>query len=380
MIRLVQVRSLFAAVVLTAVVRSAGAQEPAQQPPPTRSQLKGLIARPEVVAQIRQQILAMGLTREQVHDRLRAQGYPEDMFDDYFPGARERPVEPSDQVYNALEELGIADRAQVEFLRLLQSDSTTREARDSLVRSRDTLGLGRREAAPAARRNVVRADVADSMIRLDSGYNIFGLEIFRANSGDTAKFNPLLAGPVDPNYRVGPGDQLTVILTGDVEATYPLEVQREGFIVIPQVGQIYVSNLTLDQLNDVLYTRLGRVYSGVKRGPGATTHFSVSVTKLRAIQVFVLGEVERPGSYQVAASGTAMTALYASGGPGANGSLRSVQIKRANQVVSTLDLYDYLLRGDASHDTRLQNGDIVFVPPRSRRVRILGEILRPATY
>src|SRR5205085_11565577 len=104
----------------------------------------------------------------------------------------------------------------------------------------------------------------------DSGYTIFGMDFFRNRS---TAFNPNQSGPVYANYRVHPAAQLALVLTGDVEASYALPVSREGFIVIPQVGQIYVNNLTLAELENVLYTRLGRVYSGVRRGPGATTRF-----------------------------------------------------------------------------------------------------------
>jgi polysaccharide biosynthesis/export protein len=104
------------------------------------------------------------------------------------------------------------------------------------------------------------------------------------------------------------------------------------------------------------------------------------VARLRTNQVFVLGEVERPGSYMVSSAGTAIAALYAAGGPTPNGSMRGIQIKRGDRQVALLDLYDYLLRGDASNDARLETGDIVFVPPRSLRVRILGEVIRPGTY
>ena len=95
---------------------------------------------------------------------------------------------------------------------------------------------------------------------------VFGLETFRQSS---TQFEPMEAGPVDENYRLGPGDVLVLILTGDVEQAYMLEVTREGFMVIPQVGQVYVANLTLGQLEDQLYARLGRVYSGVRRAPNA---------------------------------------------------------------------------------------------------------------
>src|SRR5207237_1241775 len=140
------------------------------------------------------------------------------------------------------------------------------------------------------------------------------------------------------------------------ERAFTLDVTREGFIVIQGVGEIPVANLTLGQLEDQLYAKLSRVYSGLKRGAGATTHFSLNVARLHSNQVYVLGDVEQPGSYQVSSAGTALTALYAAGGPTPNGSLRRVEIRRAGRVVDTLDLYDYLLRADGSHDPRLQSG------------------------
>ena len=106
----------------------------------------------------------------------------------------------------------------------------------------------------------------------------------------------------------------------------------------------------------------------------------MSVARLRSNQVYVVGDVRRPGSYVVSSAGTALTALYAAGGPTTNGSLRSVEIRRGGRTVDVLDVYDYLIRGDASHDVRLQTGDVVFVPVHGPRVRILGQIARPATY
>src|SRR6185503_103595 len=117
---------------------------------------------------------------------------------------------------------------------------------------------------------------------------IFGLDIFRRR---TTQFDPNLTGPVDANYRVGPGDRLMLILTGQVEAAYSLDVTREGFVVVPQVGRIDVANLTMGQLENVFYDRLGRVYSEIRRGPDARTRFSISPVNLRSNQIFVIGDV-----------------------------------------------------------------------------------------
>jgi polysaccharide biosynthesis/export protein len=364
--------------VLSAVFLLGAIDAPAQQRPTAEQTRAILQARPELVQQLRQRLVNSGLTREQIRARLRAEGYPEDLLDPYLPGGSGSAGAPTGDLYNAVQELGIADSSDVSFLRAIQSDTLTQSSRDSLIRTRDSLSRVRADSLDLrARRMMIRADVADSLIRLDSGFNIFGLDVFRSS---TSRFDANLSGPVDANYKLGPGDRLVLILTGDVEESYTLDVTREGFVVIPQVGQLYVANLTLGQLDDLLYSRLGRVYSGVRRGSGAATRFSVSVARLRANQVFVLGEVERPGSYMVSSAGTAITALYAAGGPTANGSVRDVQVKRRDSVVSVLDLYDYLLRGDASRDARLETGDIVFVPPRGLRVRIIGEVIRPATY
>jgi polysaccharide biosynthesis/export protein len=221
----------------------------------------------------------------------------------------------------------------------------------------------------------------DSMDRyaalVDSGYSVFGLDVFRSS---TSQFDPSLAGPVDANYRLGPGDRLVLILTGDVEASYQLPVTREGFVVIPQVGQVFIANLTLAEFERVLAARLSRVYSGVRADNRGSTQFSVHVARLRSNQVYVIGDVRSPGSYVVSSAGTALTALYAAGGPTINGSLRNVQIRRGGRTAEVLDVYSYLVGGDASSDVRLQTGDVVFVPVHGARVRILGEIARPATY
>jgi protein involved in polysaccharide export with SLBB domain len=157
-------------------------------------------------------------------------------------------------------------------------------------------------------------------------------------------------------------------------------VTREGFIIVPQVGQIFVNQLTLGELENVLYRQLGRVYSGVRRGPGATTHFYITPARLGSNQIYVTGDVIRPGSYRVSSAGTALTALYAALGPSDNGSLRQILVRNGSDAVDTLDVYDYLLNGNTEHDVRLNNGNLVFVPIHGPRVRIVGEVARPATY
>lgn len=369
----------------------------AQARPTSEEAARMLRSNPALVEQLRQRIMTSGLTPDQVRARLRAEGYPESLLDAYLGSmgdAATAGAAPSDDVFAAVSALGLVDSLDVDLLRCGIVDAGMENGADSVdVMGRVIVGTtpgdslrARREAENRRQqlRALCRARL-DSLERgslrrrldADSGFNIFGLETFRQQ---TTAFDPNLSGPVDPSYQLGPGDRLVLILTGDVEQSYQLEVTREGFIVVPQVGQLFVNNLTLAQLEDLLYSRLGRVYSGVRRGPGATTRFYITPARLSSNQIFVQGDVMRPGAHRISSAGTAMSALYAAGGPTDNGTMRRVQIRRAGRTVAELDVYDYLLRGDASNDVRLRNGDIVFVGIHGPRVRIVGEIARPATY
>jgi protein involved in polysaccharide export with SLBB domain len=373
--------SLLLLATLSASIRPAVAQQP------SAAQAQQMLQNnPALAAQVRQKILTSGLTPDQVRARLRAEGYPENLLDAYLPGSTGAAdtLGTSSSVFSAIAELGIADTTDIALLRCgVNPDSLV--ISDTLANgSVDTTQAKRRlnERRQAARRICAARDTSGNTGRraaaaADSGFAIFGLDFFR---NATTEFDPNLGGPVDASYRVGPGDRLVLVLTGDVEQSYTLDVTREGFIVIPQVGQLWVNNLTMAEIENVLYTRLGRVYSGVRRGPGATTHFYITPARLGSNQIFVSGDVLQPGSYRVSSAGTALTALYAAHGPSDNGSLRQILVRRGGVAVDTLDVYDYLLNGNTSRDVRLLNGDLLFVPIHGPRVRVVGEIARPMTY
>ena len=328
---------------------------------PSPSQAKTMLqSSPDIANQLRQRVMTSGMTPEQIRSRLKAEGYPENFLDSYLPGGAGGT--PDSDVVSAFRRLGITDDEDATVLR-------------TMLRQGADTGMVR--GTPARRPITVRDDSTASAAADSAAYRLFGLDVFQ---NATSQFLPVMDGPVDANYRIGPGDQLVLILTGEVELAHTLDVTREGFIVIPQVGQLSVANLTMAQLENLLYARLSRSYSGVRRGADAPTKFSVSMAKLRAIQVFVTGDVVRPSSYRISSASTAMTALYAAGGPTATGTLRAISVRRGNQVIATLDGYDYLLSGDNSKDVRLENGDVVFVGPHGPRVRIMGEVVRPATY
>jgi len=318
-----------------------------------------LQSRPELATQLRQRVVSSGMTPEQIRARLRAQGYPENFLDSYLGGMPSGGGAPSEDELTAFQRLGLTGAEDDAALRTM------------LRSGEDSAGPARR-LAPMVRDDTTQRAASDS-----AAYRLFGLETFLNTS---SQFLPTVDGPVDANYRLGPGDQLVLILTGEVELAHALDVAREGFVVIPQVGQLSVAGLTMTQLENLLYSRLSRSYSGVRRGADAPTRFSISVTKLRTIQVFVTGAVARPASYRVSSAATAMTALYAAGGPTEAGTLRNIVVRRGGRVVASLDAYDYLLRGENGNDPRLENGDLVFVAPHGPRVRVAGEVIRPATY
>ena len=356
--------ALLAAGPLAAQVPTQTPTSPTQRPTP--EQAAKLLQQPGVAEQLQQRLGSSGLTPDQIRSRLRAAGYPENMLDAYLPGTATPNVRPAPAAFEAMRALGLLAPADVDSLQALdtlpmRSDSLQRRVDSLRVRYADSL----------------RADSLADSLSAAGRLKLFGIEVFRRTS---TRFQPLDAGPVDDNYRLGAGDVLVLVLTGDVESVQSLEVTRDGFVVIPQVGQLYVANLTMGQVRDLLYTRLGRVYSGVRRGAGATTKFEITVARLRTVQVYVVGDVVRPGSYQISAAGTVLSALYAAGGPTDNGSFRHVELRRSGKVVDSLDVYDYLLRGDNRSDLRLQTGDVVFVPVHGGFVKAAGEVERPAIY
>ena len=374
------------ATLAVAVVFAAPAVSAQQRPSPQEAEAL-LRANPDLAAQVRERLQTSGLTPDQVRARLRAEGYPENLLDAYLgPGAAADTSAASPMAISAaLRVLNV--RADSDTVG--QPAHTNRPwegaPRNTIkcdtvvtpVPALDSLPIDARVGRASSRTLKCTAQDGTPVAPPDSGRTIFGLDLF--GNGST-QFDANFAGPVDASYKLGPGDQLVLLLTGEVELAHRLDVTREGFIFIPQVGQLHVANLSLQQLTDMLYGVLGRVYPGVRRGANARTRFSVSVARLRSLQVFVTGDAQHPGSYRVSSAGTALTALYAAGGPTPNGSLRRVEIRRGGKLVETLDVYDYIVRGDATHDPRLESGDVVFVPVRGPTVRIIGEVNRPATY
>jgi len=185
-------------------------------------------------------------------------------------------------------------------------------------------------------------------------------------------FAPLDRVPVTDDYVIGPGDELVIRGWGQVEIDVRGVVDRNGSVFIPKVGNVRVAGLRFHQLHDYMAAAIGRVFQNFE--------LTVTLGELRSIQVFVVGHARRPGSYTVSSLSTLVNTLFASGGPAPTGSMRNIQLKRNNQVVTEFDLYDLLLNGDKSKDVALLPGDVIYVSPIGPQVAMAGSVNVPAIY
>ncbi len=198
---------------------------------------------------------------------------------------------------------------------------------------------------------------------------IFGANFF-ANAPST--FAPILNSPIPSEYVLGPGDELLIRGWGTIDIDFRATIDRNGTITIPTIGSVVLAGVKAGDADDIIRNAVARLYKGVT--------VSVNFGQLRAITVYVVGQANRPGTYTVSSLSTLVTALFASGGPNANGSMRRVQVKRAGRVVTELDLYAFIAKGDKSADVKLQDGDSIYIPPAAGYVALVGKVNSPAVY
>lgn len=167
---------------------------------------------------------------------------------------------------------------------------------------------------------------------------------------------------VGPDYIIGPGDTIRIVIWGGVEGKYGLTVNRNGQIAIPKVGVVQVSGLNYRQLREVMDREFSRQYKNFQ--------MNITLDNLRTIIVYVVGQARFPGSYAISSLSTLISALFAAGGPSKTGSMRDIQVRRGGRVLVHFDMYDFLIRGDKSKDIRLQTEDVIFIPPIAKLAAI----------
>ncbi len=198
---------------------------------------------------------------------------------------------------------------------------------------------------------------------------LFGYNLFH---GVPSTFAPMDHIAVPANYVIGPGDELLIRAWGQIDVDARVKVDRNGQIYLPKVGSVSVVGVSYEQLPEHLKAAVGVVFR----------HFELRVTlgQLRSIQIFVVGYARRPGTYTVGSLSTLVNALFASGGPSVHGSMRHIELKRGDKVISDFDMYDLLLKGNKSKDVVLLPGDVIYIPPVGPQVAIAGSVNFPAIY
>ena len=178
--------------------------------------------------------------------------------------------------------------------------------------------------------------------------------------------------PAPDDYLLGPGDEVQLKVWGPVDFNSSLTIDRNGQVNLPKVGVVTLAGVAVRDLDKTLQAHLGKVFS----------NFSASATlgRLRGIQVYVVGQAQQPGTFHLSSLSTLVNALFASGGPSANGSMRNIELKRGGKTISTLDLYDFIARGDKSRDLPLMSGDVIVIPPVGPRIAVTGAFDQAAIY
>ncbi|MFD3407154.1 SLBB domain-containing protein [Aquirufa sp. HETE-83D] len=205
---------------------------------------------------------------------------------------------------------------------------------------------------------------------------IYGANLF---NNKKLNFEPDLRIATPVNYTLGPDDELNIDIFGEAMDNYTVTVSPEGTIKILNLSPIYVNGLTVEAASSRIVSRLRQLYQGLNR-PGSGSSAIVTLGNVRSIKVTLVGEVENPGSYTISSLATVFNALYLAGGPNENGSYRSIRVIRANKVVRTLDLYDFLLKADQKDNIQLKDQDIIRVGDFDTHVELAGEVRRPMVF
>jgi len=211
------------------------------------------------------------------------------------------------------------------------------------------------------------------------GPQLFGYNFFN-NSKIT--FQPNVNIAVPKNYQIGPGDEIMIDLWGASEITYTAIVSKTGSIKINGVGFIYINGFTLEAATKKIISRLKRKHAGIGASKNSYERINTNVTvsKIRTVQVNIIGEVKVPGTYSINSLSTVLNALYVAGGPTKLGTFRDIKLIRNNKTIASLDIYEYLLNGTQNANLKLQDQDVLLVGPYQNLITVEGAVKRPGIY
>ena len=318
---------------------------------------------PEQVKQAKNLIKKSNMSKNQVIEAAKAQGYSDKQIESIIKNDKNSKTAAVEfQEKNQLPELGNSNE-------VLQESSMSENIFDEEL----PLIVDESEIIDEDELNIESKGGPSKAKLAHFGYGIF--------ARDPALFQATSVGIVDPDYLIGPGDEIIVMLWGETQFRQVLTVDREGFVFIPEIGQVFVNGLNLNLLESKLFRVFSQSYASLNpQGRTPTTFLDVSLGNLRPLRIQVLGEVAQPGAYTVSPSATLFSALYYFNGPTTLGSLRDIQLIRGGKKIASIDFYDYLLTGKKPKDQKLQLDDVIFIPRRLKTVSIEGEINRSGIY
>ncbi len=206
---------------------------------------------------------------------------------------------------------------------------------------------------------------------------VFGRNIFNTKN---LTFEPSVNIATPSNYRLGPGDEVIIDIWGASQNTIRQQISPDGTINIQKIGPVYLNGLTVSEANDYLKKSLNKIYNGLNNTDDPSSDIRLTLGNTRTIQINVMGEVVQPGTYALSAFSTVFHALYRAGGVSEIGSLRDVQLVRGGSKIATIDVYDFIMKGQTGDDIRLQEGDVVIVPAYEMLVKVSGKVKRPMRF
>ena len=286
-------------------------------------------------------------------------------------------------------ESGLTEAELLQMARLRGVPTIELEKLRKRLEDMDIRGAGTRTGGEASKREPRRQmdfnEITQGLFKMQDGFEVdegesryFGMNLFY-NKARRLTFEPNLNLATPSSYILGAGDMLYIDIYGQSERYYEANVTPEGNLILENIGPISVAGLTIEEASKLIKSRLSRYFTGLS-GSNPTTFLQVSLGDIRTIQVHLVGELRLPGTFTLSAFSTVFNALYAAGGPNENGTMRKVKLIRNNKQIAEIDLYDFLVRGQANLDFRLQDQDVILVAPFYGRVEMRGEVKHPAIF
>lgn len=278
---------------------------------------------------------------------------------------------PEQEAYKLLEQRGMDPievnlfKQRIGLLGLNRGGTKIAEIakKDDIDFSRDTVNIINKPVA------ILAAKPAGS-----SELGIYGTDFFNQPN---IRFDPDFNVATPKGYVLGPGDELIILLTGLNESSVRSKISTEGNLQIPYAGIVYVSGFTIEQATSLIRAKMAKVYPAINTGK---SQVNINLGNTRTVKITLVGEVKTPGTYTLSSLSTLFNALYHSGGPSLNGSLRNIELIRNNKVYKTVDFYTFLQKGMMDGNIRLEDQDVINFPVYQKRVSISGEVKRPAIY